>query len=375
MLSYAMRQINQSGAKMPEIEKYSGDIEYLNSGDLFADTKTIILSAQKATCKSVNSFLVLRNWLLGRRIAEDELAGSKAEYGAETITKLSKHLVDVFGSGKGLGRKDLYSYLSFYKAFPAIVDTLCRQLPILSWSHYRALLRIHDGNARTWYEQEALSENWSVRTLQRNVSSQYYYRILRSQAKEPVIEEMHELAELPQRDQLEFIKNPTILEFLNFPESATASLRESTLEQAILSNLEKFLLELGKGYAFVARQKHIHTEKEDYFIDLVFYNYYLKCFVLIDLKTSKIRHQDVGQMDMYVRMYDELVRSDNDGPTIGIVLCADTDDDIARYSVLHGNDQLFASKYVLYLPSEEELREEIENQKTMFYLQYGDRDQ
>lgn len=213
-----------------------------------------------------------------------------------------------------------------------------------------------------------------MRTLQRNISSQYYYRLLKSQVKEPVIAEMKaQNADYP-AEKLEFIKNPMITEFLGL--SADTSFTESSLEANILSNLQKFLMELGKGYAFVARQQHIHTEKQDYYIDLVFYNYILKCFVLVDLKTTKISHQDVGQMDMYIRMYDELKRSEGDNPTIGIVLCADTDEDIAKYSILHGNEQLFATKYKLYLPTEEELRAEIETQKTMFLLQQdaADRD-
>ena len=176
-----------------------------------------------------------------------------------------------------------------------------------------------------------------------------------------------------ERKKLEFIKNPVIAEFLGM--ASNTDFTESDLENSILSNLQKFLMELGKGYAFVARQQHIHTEKQDYYIDLVFYNYILKCFVLIDLKTQKITHQDVGQMDMYIRMYDEHKRSEGDNPTIGIVLCSDTDEDIAKYSILHGNEQLFASKYKLYLPTEEELRAEIENQKTMFYLQQQENDE
>lgn len=216
----------------------------------------------------------------------------------------------------------------------------------------------------------ALKQTWSVRTLQRNISSQYYYRMLKTQKKELVESEMKELTAPYQNDKLEFIKNPVVAEFLGF--SQNTDFTESDLEKSILSNLQKFLMELGKGYAFVARQQHIHTEKQDYYIDLVFYNYILKCFVLIDLKTEKITHQDVGQMDMYIRMYDELKRSEGDNPTIGIVLCSDTDDDIARYSVMHGNEQLFASKYKLYLPTKEELKAEIETQKAMFYLQQQD---
>ena len=191
--------------------------------------------------------------------------------------------------------------------------------------------------------------------------------------KELVESEMKELTAPYQNDKLEFIKNPVVAEFLGF--SQNTDFTESDLEKSILSNLQKFLMELGKGYAFVARQQHIHTEKQDYYIDLVFYNYILKCFVLIDLKTEKITHQDVGQMDMYIRMYDELKRSEGDNPTIGIVLCSDTDDDIARYSVMHGNEQLFASKYKLYLPTKEELKAEIETQKAMFYLQQQDNEE
>ena len=179
---------------------------------------------------------------------------------------------------------------------------------------------------------------------------------------------MEELTSKYQSDKLEFIKNPVITEFLGL--SQNTYFTETDLEKSIITNIQKFLMELGKGYAFVARQQHIHTEKQDYYIDLVFYNYYLKCFILIDLKTSKVTHQDVGQMDMYVRMYDELKRTEGDNPTIGIILCSDTDEDIARYSILKGNEQLFASKYKLYLPTEEELRNEIETQKTIYQLQH-----
>ncbi len=224
-----------------------------------------------------------------------------------------------------------------------------------------------DSTARNWYEKEAYEQTWSVRTLQRNINTQYYYRILQSQNKALVEQEMREKTSSFQEEKLEFIKNPVIAEFLGL--SSNIDFTETELESSIISNIQKFLMELGKGYAFVARQQHIKTEKEDYFIDLVFYNYILKCFVLIDLKTGKITHQDVGQMDMYIRMYDELKKSEDDNPTLGIVLCTETDEDIARYSVLHGNEQLFASKYKLYLPTEDELRKEIEMQKMMFYLQ------
>lgn len=223
-----------------------------------------------------------------------------------------------------------------------------------------------DHDARAWYEQEAFDQTWSVRTLQRNINTQYYYRLLKS-PNTKVQDEMKKLTSDFQNDKFEFIKNPVIAEFLGL--SPNCDFTESDLEKSILSNLQKFLMELGKGYAFVARQQHIKTEKEDYFIDLVFYNFILKCFVLVDLKIGKIVHQDVGQMDMYVRMYDQFKRTTSDNPTIGIVLCTETDEDIARYSILNGNEQIFASKYKLYLPTDEQLREEIETQKMLFQLQ------
>ena len=339
--------------------------------DLLKDMCGIIESARNTAYQAVNTALVQRNWLLGYRIAEEELGGEeRAEYGTEVIKKLSKSLTDEYG--RGFTKSNLYHYLSFYKTYPDIFQTPSgKSATLLSWSHYAALLQVEDKEARDWYAKEAAEQTWSVRTLQRNISSQYYYRLLKSQNKAPVEREMKELTAPYQADKLEFIKNPMIAEFLGMEQDA--SFTETKLEASIISNLQKFLMELGKGYAFVARQQHIHTEKEDYFIDLVFYNYILKCFVLIDLKTSKITHQDVGQMDMYIRMYDELKRSEGDNPTIGIVLCSDTDEDIAKYSVLHGNEQLFASKYKLYLPTEEELRAEIEAQKAMFYLQQGEK--
>ena len=270
--------------------------------------------------------------------------------------------------GKGFTKSNLYQFTLFYKEFPSIFHTASGKSSILlSWSHYRTLLQVDDEAARNWYLKEAAEQTWSVRTLQRNISSQYYFRLLQSQHKELVEDEMMKLTAPLQQDKLEFIKNPVIAEFLGL--SSNSDFTESEFEASIISNLQKFLMELGKGYAFVARQQHIHTEKQDYFIDLVFYNYILKCFVLIDLKTNKITHQDIGQMDMYIRMYDELKRTDGDNPTLGIVLCADTDEDIARYSILHGNEQLFATKYSTYLPTKEQLRREIETQKQLFFLQ------
>ena len=337
-------------------------IKYQKTDNILKDVCSIIDSAKNYAYQSVNIALVERNWLIGYRIAEEELKGKdRAGYGIEVIKKLSKELTKEYG--KGFDRSNLYRFLSFYKNFPQIVDALSRQSGILlSWTHYRTLLQVFDKQARDWYEKEAFDQMWSTRTLQRNISSQYYYRLLKSQIKEPVIKEMHEKnKEHYLLNKLEFVKNPVIAEFLGY--SLDSEFTETELETSIINNLQKFLMELGKGYAFVARQQHIHTEKEDYFIDLVFYNYILKCFVLIDLKTKKITHQDVGQMDMYVRMYDELKKSKEDNPTIGILVCSETDSDIAKYSILKGNEQLFASKYKLYLPTEEELRTEIENKK------------
>lgn len=311
---------------------------------------------------------------MGQIIAEEELNGEdRAQYGASVIKELSKRLTATYG--KGFSKSYLYSFVQFYKTHLSIFQSpIGKSDKLLPWTHYYILNQELNNEARQWYEAEAASQNWSVRTLQRNISSQYYHRLLASQRKDLVEKEMLQLtAPLQSPDPTEFIKNPVIGEFLGF--TADASFRETELEQSIIDNLEKFLLELGKGFAFVARQQHIHTEKEDYYIDLVFYNIYLKCYVLIDLKTSKIRHQDVGQMDMYVRMYDQLKRTEGDNPTIGILLCDDTDEDIARYSVLHDNDHMFASKYMTYMPSPEQLRAEIERQKEIYYLKEQSEDE
>ena len=340
---------------------------YVKTDNILKDMCGIIESTRNAAYKAVNTALLQRNWLIGYRIAEEELQGeNRAEYGAKIIKKLAKELTAEYG--KGFTKTNLYHCYSFYKSYPEIFHSPSGKFnSFLSWTHYRTLLQVNDKKARDWYEKEAIEQTWSVRTLQRNISSQYYYRMLQTNDKNLVEQEMKELTTPYQNDKLEFVKNPVVAEFLGF--SPNTDFTESDLEKSIISNLQKFLMELGKGYAFVERQQRIHTEKQDYFIDLVFYNYILKCFVLIDLKTKKISHQDVGQMDMYIRMYDEMKRSEGDNPTMGIVLCSDTDEDIARYSVMHGNEQLFASKYKLCLPTEEELRAEIETQKAMFYLQ------
>lgn len=361
-----------------------------------AEIRQIIDNAREAAYRLADLTLVRRNWLLGQRIAKEELGGAdRAEYGAEIIKSLSRVLTNEYG--KGFDKANLYHFLNFYKTFPIIKehgrivnspsrksagtgkvyavsrksDMEMQENPCpdfstrLSWTHYRILLQVTDKAARDWYVKEAEREGWGVRTLQRNVSSQYYYRMLQTYDREGVHDEMKKLTAPLQQDKLEYIKSPVVAEFLGLGQRT--DYHESTLEASILTHLQEFLMEMGKGYAFVARQQHIRTEKRDYYIDLVFYNIYLKCYVLVDLKTTTVTHQDVGQMDMYVRMYDELRRTEGDNPTIGILLCADTDDDIARFSVLKGNEQLFASKYITYMPTKEQLREEIERQK-MFYL-------
>ena len=238
----------------------------------------------------------------------------------------------------------------------------------LTWTHFRSLLRVSDEDARVWYMSEAAHENWNVRMLDRNISTQYYHRLLQSPKKEAVIAEMKRKNNQLPKTHFELVKSPVVAEFLGFKNEG--SYLESDLESAILSHIRDFRMEMGRGFAFVARQQHIVTETEDYFIDLVFYNIELKCYVLVDLKMGKITHQDVGQIDMYVRMYDDLKRTAGDNPSIGILLCSETDEDIARYSVLHDNNRLFMSKYLTYLPTEEQLKLEIERQKAVFYMQH-----
>ena len=243
-------------------------IQYVNSNDLLSDAKVIIESAQKTAFAAVNVALVNRNWLLGKRIAEEELKGEgRAEYGAEIIKNLAKNLTKTYG--KGFTQRNLYNCEKFYEMYPEILQSLTAK-SILSWTHYTVLMQVSDPVARQWYEKEALGEMWSVRTLQRNIDSQYYYRMLSSQVKEPVKQEMESLTEKYQKDKLEFIKNPMVVEFLGL--TSDTSFTESKLESSIITHLQKFIMEMGKGYAFVARQQHIHTTKQDYYIDLVFYN-------------------------------------------------------------------------------------------------------
>ena len=339
------------------------------SDNIFKDASLIIEQSRSYAYRAVNVAMIQRNWLLGKRIAIEELKGeSRAEYGKEVVVKLADYLTENYG--KGFAKTNLYQFAQFYKCFPDIFHAVSGKSLSLAWTHYRALLRVTDDAARNWYMNEAISEGWSSRTLDRNIASQYYYRLLQSQAKEAVRDEMQALTADFQNDKLEFIKNPVVAEFLGL--SPNSDFTETKLEASIITHIQKFVMELGKGYAFVARQQHIRTDMGDYFIDLVFYNYILKCFLLVDLKTSRITHQDVGQMDMYVRMYDQLKRTEGDNPTIGLILCSETSEDMARYSVMHDNERLFQAKYLTFLPTVEQLREEIELQKSVFRSQQGE---
>lgn len=343
------------------------NIEEINSPvtkDITNDISTIIEQSQKIVYSAIDLVLLKRNWLIGKRIYEEELKETRKEnYGKEIIKTLAANLSKKYGGG--FDTKTLYKYVKFYTLYKNIFASVRRQ-SFLSWTHYRSLIRITDKDAREWYEKEAIESRWSVRTLQRNIQTQYYYRLLKSQNKELVKQEMEVNTSEYQLKKLEMIKNPIILEFLNI--QPNTNLLETELEQIIINNLQKMLLELGKGYAFVGRQYHIKTSTNDYYVDLVFYNFILKCFVLIDLKTQKISHQDVGQMDMYVKMFDELIKNKEDNPTLGVILCSDSDEDVVKYSIISESNQLFMSKYKLYLPSKEELRAEIEYQKEIMEL-------
>ena len=335
-----------------------------NTGSLLSDVRSIVEQGLQTAYMGVNTVMVSTYWQVGRRIVEEEQHGEKrAEYGKQIITLLADHLSKTYS--KGFTARDLRSYRQFYLSFTDL-EIWHSRVPNLSWTHFRTMLRVTDDDARYWYMHEASREMWSVRTLDRNIASQYYYRLLQSPKKEEVIAEMQQLT-TPLQDPRELIKSPVVAEFLGLP--SNAAFTETELERAIIHHLKDFLLEMGKGFAFVAEQQHIRTEQNDYFIDLVFYNYLLKSFVLIDLKTNRLSYQDVGQMDMYLQMYDELKRTEGDNPTVGIILCSETDGDVVRYSTLAKNDQLFAAKYLTYLPTEEQLRREIEQQKLLFEQQ------
>ena len=334
---------------------------------LVDDVKLIVEKGLREAYRSVNTVSIMTYWNVGKRIVEEEQHGeSRAEYGKHLIDLLSHELSRIYP--KGYSPRNLRDYRQFYLCFKDL-EIWHSRVPNLTWTHYRTLLSVTSDDARYWYVREASSQSWSVRTLARNVGSQYYHRLLQSPKKEVVVNEMLQLTKPLKDEPQDFLKDPVVAEFLQLP--SNAAFTETELEKAIIRHLKEFLLEMGRGFAFMAEQYHISSDGGDFFVDLVFYNVVLKCYVLIDLKTKKLTHQDVGQMDMYVRMFDDLKRTDGDNPTIGLLLCSDTSRDIAKYSVLHDSKQLFAAKYLTYLPTEEVLRREIEQQKELFYLQHN----
>lgn len=337
----------------------------LNQNNFLSDVENLITTARDTANAAVSSIIVATNWNIGRLIVEQEQNGKeRADYGERLIQSLALKLTGEFGSS--YNERNLHYYRKFYLCFKdyEIVNTCVHNL---SWSHFRRLITVSNEDARLWYMKEASEQTWSVRTLDRNIGTLYYERLLKSPEKDSVIAEMKEKTANFKSSKYELIKSPVIAEFLGFNND---NYSENQLETAIINHIRDFLMEMGKGFAFVARQQHIVTDTDDYFIDLVFYNIELKCYVLIDLKIGKITHQDVGQMDMYIRMYDELKKKADDNPTIGIVLCSETSKDIARYSVLHDSKQIFMAKYMPYMPTQEELKAEIEKEKTNFYIQH-----
>ena len=362
--------------------------------NFISDLTNIAENSRKYAFRAADNMLVVRNWLIGRRIVEQEQDGKRrAEYGKRVLELASQTLTDKYGRGFSL--TSVKNMRSFYIKFRnlQISQALLDQFnvdqsqisqamtdefkipfyPNVSWLHYERLMRVEDETARCWYLKETARTQWDYRTLQRNISSQYYQRLLQTpeQLRHEVSSEMSSLTADFELDKLSYLKNPVIAEFLGLPQNPIYT--ESNLETAIIDHLQTFIMELGKGYAFVARQQHIKTDMGDFYIDLVFYNIILKSYLIIDLKTTQITHQDVGQMDMYIRMYDELKKEEGNNPTIGLLLCSDTSKDLARYSILKNSKQLYAAKYLTYLPSEEELSREIREQKEFFELQEGKR--
>jgi len=325
--------------------------------DLYQNISDILASARNKAYSAANSAMVEAYWQIGRCIVEYEQNGqTRAEYGKSVVKELSRRLTHNFG--KGFTTTNLKYMRQFYLAFPkghAVSDQL-------SWTHYRMLMKISNETARAFYLEECAKANWSTRQLERQINSFFYERILSSRDQEAVSSEVFEKE--PSKTPKDFIKDPYVLEFLGVPQPP--DLYEKQLENALIGELQRFLLELGRGFAFVARQKHIDMDGDHFYIDLVFYNYLLKCFVLIDLKTDKLTHQDIGQMDSYIRMYDDLQKSEDDNPTIGIILCTEKNETIAKYSVLNDNRNIYAAKYMTTLPTAEELQAYIEQERRRY---------
>ncbi len=322
---------------------------------LYDSIREILLSARHRVYSAANAEMVQAYWNIGRCIVEYEQAGNvRAEYGKAVMQNLSKRLTAEFG--KGFDDRNLRYMRAFYQAFP-IWNAVRSEL---SWTHYRMLIKVENPDARAYYMEECAKGNWSTRQLERQINSFCYERVLSSRDKDAVVSEV--LRKEPSSTPEDFIKDPYVLvEFVGIKQNP--NVYEKDLESALINEMERFMLELGRGFAFVARQKHLDLEGEHFYIDLVFYNFLLKCFVLIDIKTDKLTHQDIGQMDTYVRIYDDLQRVDGDNPTIGLILCAEKNETIVKYSILNDSKQLFASKYQLTLPTEEELKHHIEQER------------
>jgi predicted nuclease of restriction endonuclease-like (RecB) superfamily len=365
-----------------------GGLIRVGQGSLMDRVVSILEQARTNVARAVNSNMVIAYWLIGREIVEALQSGEdRAEYGQSLLNDLSEQLGNRYGPGFSI--TNLRYFRLFYQAFsdrePAIHHSASDELatlaeagvlvdlktalettnklkgfsPNLSWTHYRTLCKVEHRGERRFYEIEAEKAGWSVSVLERQIHTALFARLLKSRDKAGVLALVEKGQTVSQ--PIDVIKHPYVLDFLDLPDQPR--LRESDMETAIIENLQPFLLELGKGFAFVGRQYRMTTESQHYFIDLVFYNYLLKCFVLIDLKIGRLEHQDVGQMDMYLRMFDELKRGADDNSTVGLILCAEKDEVVARYSILHESQQMFASKYMLYLPTEEELRRELARER------------
>ncbi|MEE1475417.1 PDDEXK nuclease domain-containing protein [Fusobacterium sp.] len=313
---------------------------------IFEEVRKILQEARNKVYKATNNAMVEAYWNIGRIIVEKQSGNEKAEYGTALLKNLSKEMTKEFG--KGFTVANLKNMRQFYLTFPKSYALRSE----LSWTHYRLLMRVENENARNFYIEETIKSNWSTRQLERQITTLFYERILSSKNKEKVSQEVYKLEPKKNRPE-DIIKDPYVLEFLGLPENI--DFLEKNLEQSLINHLQKFLLELGRGFSFVARQKRITFDGRHFYIDLVFYNYILKCFVLIDLKLGDLTHQDLGQMQMYVHYFQEEMMNEGDNPPIGIVLCADKSDSIVKYTLPKGEKQIFASKYMLYLPSEEEL--------------------
>jgi predicted nuclease of restriction endonuclease-like (RecB) superfamily len=338
----------------------SNDLEKPNDATegterLIHSLREIIQGARQKALRAVDAVQVQTCWEIGRHIVQFEQGGAaRAEYGTRLLAILAESLTRDFG--RGFDASNLRYMRLFYQAFP-IRDALRHEL---SWT-YRTLLKVESEAGRSWYMAEAAALGWTTRALERQINTLYYERLLGS-SDPPAVEQEASEAIISLQTPRDFVRDPVMLEFLGLP--GVGRLLEGDLERGLLDNLQAFLLELGRGFAFVGRQYRLSTETKDFFVDLVFYNFLLKCFVLFDLKSGELTHQDIGQMDMYVRMMDNLKRGSDDNPTVGIILCARKDASVVRYSVLHENEQMFASRYKLVLPSEEELRKELERERT-----------